>query len=351
MYNYIDFIAEVYYNDNKSIPFRFGGEKMRKEEIVTLPYCVIQYLDYLSAIKAKSDLTVLEYASDLRLFLRFLKKSKGLVDSSVPFDEITVADLTEEVIYNISISDAYAFLAFCRSERKNNNNARARKAVAIKRFYRYLEINGKIEKSPITNLESPQTKKSLPKYLTLEQSIEILKSVDGKNKERDYCILTLFLNCGLRLSELISINISDIRDNNTLVITGKGNKERVVYLNNACLLAIESYMRVRPADGVKDRDALFLSNRKVRISRQSVQKMIEGCLAKIGLSGQGFSTHKLRHTAATLMYQYGNVDPLQLKEILGHENLSTTEIYTHIHDDQLKSAVDSNPLNNLSKIK
>lgn len=324
---------------------------MRKEEIATLPYCAIQYLNYLSGIKAKSNLTVLEYASDLRLFFRFIKLKKGLVDSTVSFDDIIVADLSEEIIYNVTISDAYDFLAYCRTERKNDNNARARKAVAIKRFYRYLEAHGKIEKNPLAFLESPQTKKSLPKYLTLDQSIELLKSVEGKNKERDYCILTLFLNCGLRLSELISINISDIRDNNTIIITGKGNKERVVYLNAACLNAIEDYIKVRPADGVKDRDALFLSNRKIRISRQSVQKMIEGYLAKIGLSGQGFSTHKLRHTAATLMYQYGNVDPLQLKEILGHENLSTTEIYTHIHDEQLKNAVDSNPLNALSKIK
>lgn len=324
---------------------------MRKEEIATLPRIAVQYLNYLSAIKSKSDLTVLEYASDLRMFFRFLKVQRGLADASVEFDELTVSDLNEEIILKASLDDAYQFLTYCRSVRKNDNNARARKAVAIKRFYRYLEINGRIETNQIAFLESPQTKKSLPKYLTLEQSIELLKSVDGINKERDYCILTLFLNCGLRLSELISINISDIRDNNTLVITGKGNKERVVYLNNVCLTAIESYLSVRPKDAVKDRDALFLSNRKIRISRQSVQKMIEGYLAKIGLSGQGFSTHKLRHTAATLMYQYGNVDPLQLKEILGHENLSTTEIYTHIHDEQLKNAVDSNPLNNLSKIK
>lgn len=324
---------------------------MRKEEIATLPRIAVQYLNYLSAIKSKSDLTVLEYASDLRMFFRFLKVQRGLADASVEFDKVTVSDLNEDIILNASLDDAYQFLKYCRSVRKNDNNARARKAVAIKRFYRYLEINGRIETNQIAFLESPQTKKSLPKYLTLEQSIELLKSVDGKNKERDYCILTLFLNCGLRLSELISINISDIRDNNTLVITGKGNKERVVYLNNVCLTAIESYLSVRPKDAVKDRDALFLSNRKIRISRQSVQKMIEGYLAKIGLSGQGFSTHKLRHTAATLMYQYGNVDPLQLKEILGHENLSTTEIYTHIHDEQLKNAVESNPLNNLSKIK
>lgn len=324
---------------------------MRSEEIVTLPNIAIQYLTYLSGIKSKSELTVLEYGSDLRMFFRFLKRHKGLVDSSVDFDEIIIADLSDDIILNASLGDTYAFLAFCRNERKNDNNARARKAVAIKRFYRYLEINGRIQKNEIAFLESPQTKKSLPKYLTLDQSVELLNSVDGKNKERDYCILTLFLNCGLRLSELVSINISHIRDNNTLVVLGKGNKERVIYLNNACLRAVEDYMKVRPADAVKDRDALFLSNRKTRISKESVQKMVERYLNKIGLGGQGYSTHKLRHTAATLMYQHGNVDPLQLKEILGHENLSTTEIYTHIHDEQLKQAIDSNPLNNPSNLK
>lgn len=324
---------------------------MRSEEIATLPIIAIQYLNYLSAIKAKSDLTVLEYASDLRMFFRFLKQSKGLVDKATPFDEIVVADLSDEIILNVTLSDAYSFLAYCRSERNNNNNSRARKSIAIKRFYRYLEVNGKISKNDIAFLESPQTKKSLPKYLTLEQSLALLDSVDGKNKERDYCILTFFLNCGLRLSELVSINISHFRDDGTFVVLGKGNKERVIYLNNACLSALEAYMKVRPVDGVKDRDALFISNRKTRISRESVQKMVEHYLDKIGLGGQGYSTHKLRHTAATLMYQHGNVDPLQLKEILGHENLSTTEIYTHIHDDQLKKAVDSNPLNKASNIK
>ena len=179
----------------------------------------------------------------------------------------------------------------------------------------------------------------------------MLKNVDGKNKERDYCILTLFLNCGLRLSELVGINISHIRDDDTLIVLGKGNKERTVYLNRSCLDAITSYIAVRPKDGVIDRDALFLSNQKKRISKQTVQKMVESNLAKNGLSGMGLSTHKLRHTAATLMYQHGGVDPLQLKEILGHENLSTTEIYTHIRDEQLKEAVDSNPLNDISKLK
>lgn len=324
---------------------------MRQEEIATLPTLVRIYLNYLMSIKAKSELTVLEYGSDLRLFFRYISLIKGLCDRSTPFDEINISLLSNDIIFNVTLEDAYSFLAYCRKERNNDTNARARKVVAIKRFYKYLEINGYIENNRIAFLESPQTKRGLPKYLSLEQSVMLLQSVDGKFKERDYCILTLFLNCGLRLSELVSINISHIKDNNTLVVLGKGNKERTIYLNSACLSAIKSYMAVRPADGVRDRDALFISNQKKRISRESVQKMVEGYLKKCGLDGMGFSTHKLRHTAATLMYQHGNVDPLQLKEILGHENLSTTEIYTHIHDEQLKKAVDSNPLNNPSNFK
>lgn len=324
---------------------------MRQEELTTMPELVSRYLDYLTAIKSKSQLTVLEYASDLRLFFRYISKTRGLTDKDTPFDEINISLMPNDIICSVTLEEAYSFLRFCRNERKNDNNSRARKAVAIKRFYRYLEVNNIISENRIAFLESPQTKKSLPKYLTLEQSIKLLNSVDGKFKERDYCILTLFLNCGLRLSELVGINLSHIKDDNTLVVLGKGNKERVVYLNDACIKAISDYMAVRPADGLKDRDALFISNQKRRISNQGVQKIVEGCLNRSGLGEMGFSTHKLRHTAATLMYQYGDVDPLQLKEILGHENLSTTEIYTHIHEDQLKQAVDSNPLNDPSNFK
>lgn len=324
---------------------------MRDEELVALPSLVKKYINYLSGVKGKSNLTVLEYASDLRMFLRFIMRFRMLCDKSVPFDEINISLLSDDIICDVTLDEAYAFLTYCRKERNNDNNARARKAVAIKRFYRYLEVNGYINVNKIAFLESPQTKKSLPKYLTLEQSLKLLDSVDGKNKERDYCMLTLFLNCGLRLSELISINISHIKDDNTLIVIGKGNKERTIYLNDSCLRAIEQYLAVRPRDGVIDRDALFISNRKTRISKQMVQKTVEGYLKKCGFDGMGFSTHKLRHTAATLMYQHGNVDPLQLKEILGHENLSTTEIYTHVHNEQLKQAVDSNPLNNPSNFK
>lgn len=324
---------------------------MRIEEFVTMPLLVQKYLNYLIVVKSKSKLTALEYASDLRTFFRFIMRTKNLCDKDVPFDEINISGLSDDIIKNVALDEAYAFLAYCRNNRNNSDNAIARKVVSIKRFYRFLEVNNIISENRIAFLEAPQTKKALPKYLTLEQSVKLLNSVDGKYKERDFCILTLFLNCGLRLSELVGINISHIRDDNTLVVIGKGNKERTIYLNDACVKAISDYLAVRPVDGVKDRDALFISSQKRRISNQSVQKIVEKSLEKSGLSGLGFSTHKLRHTSATLMYQYGGVDPLQLKEILGHENLSTTEIYTHIKDEQLKKAVDSNPLNDPSNFK
>ena len=204
-----------------------------------------------------------------------------------------------------------------------------------------------ISDNPMINLDAPKLKKSLPKYLTVDQAKQLLSCIEGKNRERDYCIITLFLNCGMRLSELVSLDYNRIiinDDTATVVITGKGNKERTVYLNHACVAAINAYMRVRPKEGVVDKYALFLSNRLTRISPKTVQHMVDLYLEKAGLGGLGFSVHKLRHTAATLMYQTGQVDVLELKEILGHENLNTTQIYTHILNESLKKAVDANPL-------
>lgn len=325
---------------------------MHKEEFNTLPTSVIDFLNYLSVIKNKSELTVLEYASDLRLFFRFLLIYRKKVGSDISFDSINISDIDLDLIRSVTIQDAYAFLSYCRSERNNDAASRARKASALRAYFKYMSVNTKqIEENPMQELESPKTKKALPKYLTLEESINLLDSIDGKFKERDYCIITLFLNCGLRLSELVNLNYGDIRSDNTMRVTGKGNKERIIYLNDICVEAINEYMKVRPIDGVKDKYALFLSNRKSRISPKTVQHIVKTFLEKAGLGDQGFSTHKLRHTAATLMYQQGDVDVLLIKEILGHENLATTEIYTHIVDSQLKDAVSSNPLNKLSKRK
>jgi site-specific recombinase XerD len=248
-------------------------------------------------------------------------------------------------IKKITLNDSYQFLIYCRNVRKNNENTRARRVIAIRRFFIYLTDNlGVLEYNPMKNLDIPKTKKSLPKYLTLEEAERLLSVVDGPYKERDYAIITLFLNCGMRLAELVSIDYNDIKADGSLVITGKGNKERIVYLNNACLNALNEYRKVRPNEGVKDR-ALFLSSRNQRISPKTVQHIVYTNLDKAGLGDRGLSVHKLRHTAATLMYQHGNVDLLLLKEILGHENLGTTEIYTHTTTEAAREAVNSNPLN------
>ena len=321
---------------------------MHKEEFHTLPQSVIEFLNYLSVVKSKSELTVLEYASDLRLFFRYMLVYRGLVDKETEFDKIEISFIDLDFIKTIKISDAYAFLSYCRNERGNDNAAISRKVSTLRAFFKYLCVKMKqIPENPMEELESPKLKKSLPKYLTFDESVQLLESIDGRDKERDYAIITLFLNCGLRLSELCSLNYTDIKSDGTLTVTGKGNKERTIYLNEMCIDAVKDYMKVRPVDGVKDKNALFLSGRKNRISPKTVQHLVEKYIEKSGLGDRGFSTHKLRHTAATLMYQKGGVDVLLIKDILGHENLATTEIYTHIVDSQLKNAVESNPLNKL----
>jgi len=311
------------------------------------PPFVAEFLNYNSVIKNRSDLTVIEYGNDLQTFFRFLKVIRGLVDRETPFEEIAVNDISIEMISTVSLNDAYMFLVYCKDNRDNNERTRARKATTLRMFYKYLTVQKKLlDENPLQELDSPKIKKTLPKYLTLEESLQLLNAVDGKYKERDYCILTMFLNCGLRLSELVSLDLTDIRSNNTLVVTGKGNKERTIYLNDACIDAINAYLPFRKVDGVKDsdRNALFISHQKTRISPKTVQYIVKSNLEKAGLAGRELSTHKLRHTAATLMYQYGNVDVLAIKEILGHESLSTTQIYTHIMDEQLQKAAQANPL-------
>lgn len=307
------------------------------------------YLLYMQTVKGKSPKTVDEYFSDIRTFFRFIKFNRGLVDASALFEDIKVDDVDLELIKTITLQDAYEFMNFLMRDRNNNASTRSRKTSSLKSFFNYLTVKKHLlDKDPIKELETPKRKKSLPKYLTLEQSIELLYAVDGKYKERDYCILTLFLNCGMRLSELVGLNVTDIRPDGTARILGKGNKERIIYLNSACVNAVTEYLKVRPMDGVKDKNALFISAHLKRMSPKTVQALVYKYLEKIGLDSQGYSCHKLRHTAATLMYQHGNVDIRVLKEILGHENLGTTEIYTHLNTRQMENAANSTPL---SKIK
>lgn len=321
-----------------------------KEE---MPPLVQQYALYLRNIRGLSAHTVEEYCLDLRTFFRFLKQARGLVQTNVPLQEIQIQDIDLEFIRSITTMDIFEFMNYVADSRNNMSSTRQRKSSALKSFFKYLTIHEKLlQENPTENLTPPKKRKSLPHFLSLEQSIELLKAVDGPDKERDYCILTLFLNCGMRLSELVSINISDVlHSNSTIRILGKGNKERIVYLNAACLQAIDDYLAVRPKDGVVDRSALFLSNRKTRISPKTVQFLVKKYLDKIGLSGPGYSVHKLRHTAATLMYRHGHVDIRVLQDILGHENLGTTEIYTHTSSTQMEEAANANPLSKVTSTK
>lgn len=320
---------------------------------IGLPQSSIEYLRYLDVVKNRSSLTIQEYALDLRTFFYFIKRDRNEIPDEISDDNIKINDIDVNYLRSITLEDAYKFLVYCKNERNNSATSRSRKISCLKGFFKYLTVQMKLlDENPMQELNVPKQDSKLPKYLTLEQSLQLLNSVSGKFKERDYCIITFFLNCGLRLSELVGINLSDIKDNNgdtVLSVMGKGSKQRIVYLNKACRDALKSYLAVRPNDNVKDKDALFLTRSNQRISPKTVQYIIKSCLKNAGLDEQGFSTHKLRHTAATLMYQYGDVDVLTLKEILGHENLGTTQIYTHVADEQLHKAIDSNPLSNVKR--
>ncbi|MDO6355447.1 tyrosine recombinase XerC [Caloramator sp. CAR-1] len=307
-----------------------------------LPYILNDFLGYLYTVKGKSLNTIDGYKVDLRLFLKYIKKIKYNLKNEI--DDIDISDVNAELIKQIILSDIYSFINYVSIKRQNSTYARARKIAAIRSFFNYLETKAKIIKeNPARELESPKINKRHPVYLTLEQSKKLLDSIKGRNKERDFAIITLFLNCGLRLSELVSIDISKIKGD-TLTVVGKGNKERTVYLNKACIKAINSYLAVRPKDGVVDKDALFLSERKKRIDKRTVEKLVKKYIVSAGLLNDKYTPHKLRHTAATLMYKYGKVDIRALQHILGHESVSTTQIYTHIDDEILRDAVKSNPL-------
>lgn len=317
------------------------------------PPLVRDFLFYMETIRGRSTKTVEAYYVDLHTFFCYIKMQKGLCDRHTPMDEIDIADIDLSLIRSITLSDVYEYLNYAMSIRGNNAKTRARKVSSLRSFYKYLTTKANVlEENPLQELEIPSLKKSLPKYLSLEQSIDLLTnvaSVASSAPKRDYCMVTLFLNCGIRLSELVGLDQMNIRlDDKTMTVLGKGNKERMLYLNDACVTALKDYLEERAQiKGIKDKKALFLSSRGTRITTRRVQQIIERSLQQAGLSGQGFSTHKLRHTAATLLYQQGGVDIRVLQEMLGHVNLGTTEIYTHTSSQQLKNAAESSPLKNI----
>ena len=312
------------------------------------PARVLDFLNYSSTIRGKSDSTIEAYGYDLGLFLRFIKMHRRLVPNDIPIIDILIHDIDDEFLRKITLSEIYAFLSYTDKKRKNSTYARARKTACIKTFFKYLSIKARIiDKDPTIELERPKIKKRNPVYLTLDESLSLLRSMDKENinYKRDYCILTLFLNCGLRLSELVSIRISKIKED-TLTVIGKGNKERVVYLNHACISSLDDYMSIRSKIDTEDqnKDYLFLSTHRRPINKRSVEVLVKKHVQHAGLIDEKYSPHKLRHTAATLMYKHGKVDIRSLQMILGHENISTTQIYTHVDNESLREAINANPL-------
>ncbi|MEA4911451.1 MAG: tyrosine-type recombinase/integrase [Oscillospiraceae bacterium] len=315
------------------------------------PPVLSQFLFYLETIRNVSPRTVNGYYIDLRLFFRYLMLSRGHCDRATPIDEVRIDGVTIKDIRAVTTMEVYEYLHFVMDERENNPNTRARKVSSLRSYFKYLTIKThQLEVDPVKDIEVPSLRKSLPKFLSLEESLALLDSVDGEFEARDYCILTLFLNCGMRLSELVGINLSDIRED-TIRIVGKGNKERIVYLNDACRAALKNCITARNARSYKNKDenALLLSRTGSRLTGRRVEQIVDEYLEKAGLAGRGYSAHKLRHTAATLMYRHGNVDILAIKEILGHEHVSTTEIYTHISDDKLRDAASASPLSEVRR--
>lgn len=321
------------------------------------PIILREFLSYHQTIKGQSAKTISEYHLDLRMFLRFMKLIKNEMPYDTDLESIPIKDIDLNFIRSISVTDVFDFLSYLANDRPVNEDSasashgitsasRARKLSAIKSFYKYLTVRTKqLSVNPVQDMEYPKLRKSLPRYLTLEESKALLKSVDGPNKTRDFAILMIFLNCGIRRSELVGLNLSDVSEDRIRVV-GKGNKERVVYMGSACRKAIDEYLIERNQIVLSDNRALFGSRDKNRISVTAVHRLVKKHILQAGLDPEKFSAHKLRHTAATLMLQNG-VDVKTVQEVLGHENLNTTQIYTHIENTELKIASEANPISKL----
>jgi len=322
------------------------------------PQLINNYLNYQRVIRGRSEMTLDQYQIDLALFFKFIKASREKIDlkDEEVFNGIDISGIDNDFIVSVTREEIYEFFNYAATERLNISRTRARKLSAIKSFYKYLTTKLKLlEENPAADIESPSIKSSLPKYLSLNESIGLLDAIKNdehsKTVVRDYAIITVFLNTGIRLSELVGINLSDLdKELRSVRILGKRNKERIIYLNEACREALTAYIQIRANDvQIKDKNALFLSKFHKRISNKTVQWMVKKYLDMADLGNKFYSVHKLRHTAATLMYQTGKVDVRVLKDILGHEQLNTTQIYTHVSDASMENAMSMNPLAKIKK--
>lgn len=326
---------------------------LKNDEFKSFPQVLKDYASYTVTIKGNSEKTVCEYLLDLRTFFRFyIIKRDDLELTDNEIEKLSIKSITEDDVKKVTQKMIIEFLMYTGLERENSTTTRMRKLSSLRSFYRYAYTKERIvESNPTADIDAPKKAKTLPKYLTVDEAVRLLESVkadnESKTKARDYAIIALFLNTGIRLSELVGLNLQSFDSELSFIkVIGKGNKERIVYLNNAAKSAVEAYLRVRldPKHVRTSDNAFFLSGREQRISNKTVQFIVYKYLKLAGLESKGLSVHKLRHTAATLMYQSGKVDIRVLKDILGHEQLNTTQIYTHVVDRNLEEAVENNPL-------
>ncbi len=349
----IEFALNLWYTEIKA---KESEDHMHKNLECSPPDILTEYSQYMRVIKNRSERTVEQYQNDLVLFLCYVKaRFDGLSTEPEDYVKVDISDIDAQYMSKVRSELIYGFLTYAADKRGNKAGARARKLTAIKSFYKYLTVvTRQIKENPAKDIDAPSARAALPKFLSLDESKELLAAVKNdpvsKTKERDFAILTLFLNCGMRLSELVGLDLTDFdREFTSVRVLGKGAKERMIYLNNACRDALAEYLPIRNADtAIKDKNALFISSRQHnRISRKTVQWLVKKYLNAAGLENKHYSTHKLRHTAATLMYRTGKVDVRVLKDILGHEQLNTTQIYTHVSDESMREAMMENPLSDI----
>ena len=326
---------------------------MNSDEYKTFPAILREYAEYTVIIKGNSEKTVCEYLLDLRTFFRFMRTKWEELDLSADeFEKLSIKMINANDVKRVTQKNIIEYLMFVGRERENSPTTRMRKLSALRSFFKYAHVKEHIiDVNPTADVDAPKKSATLPKYLTVEEAVKLIDTVrsdkESKTRIRDYAIIVLFLNTGMRLSELVGLNLESIDPEVTMLkVLGKGSKERIIYLNKAARSALIEYLRQRldPKHVRTSSNAVFLSGRENRISNKTVQWMVQKYLKMAGLGAKGLSVHKLRHTAATLMYQSGKVDIRVLKDILGHEQLNTTQIYTHVVDRNLEEAVDHNPL-------
>lgn len=329
---------------------------MKSEEYKTFPAVLREYAEYTVVIKGNSEKTVCEYLLDLRTFFRFMiTKWDDLNLAMDEFEKLSIKRISVDDVKRVTQKNIIEYLMFVGRDRENSSTTRMRKLSALRSFFKYAHTKEHIiDVNPTADVDAPKKSITLPKYLTVEEAVKLIETVrvdkESKTRIRDHAIIVLFLNTGMRLSELVGLNLESFDPDLTMVkVLGKGSKERVIYLNKAARAAMIEYLRQRldPKHVRTSSNAVFLSGRENRISNKTVQWMVQKYLKMAGLGAKGLSVHKLRHTAATLMYQSGKVDIRVLKDILGHEQLNTTQIYTHVVDRNLEEAVENNPLSDV----